>query len=58
MLATILGYEYDVDEDLIKAKEALNLNGYKIRTSYISVDAECRQNSEWVTVVSAAVFVP
>jgi arginine decarboxylase len=57
MLATILGYEYDVDEDIIKAKEFLNLNGHKIRTSYISVEAECKQNNEWVTVVSAAVFV-
>lgn len=58
MLATTLGYEYDTDEDIMKAKEIMLLNGYKVKTSYISVDAECLQNNQWVTVVAAAVFVP
>ena len=58
MLATILGFDYDVDEELKKAKEFLVLNGYRIKTSYIAIDAECKENNQWVTVVSAAVFVP
>lgn len=58
MLATILGFEYDIDEEINKAKEVLVLNGYKIRTSYMSIAAECKENNQWVTVVSAAVFVP
>ncbi len=57
MLATTLGYDYDVEDDLDKTKDILKLNGYTIRTSHISVHAECIKNDEWVTVVSAAVFV-
>lgn len=58
MLATTLGYEYDVDQELDKAKDFLRINGKKIFTSHIAISAECLKNSEWVTVVSAAVFVP
>lgn len=58
MLATTLGYEYDVDQELQKAKDFLSINGKKIFTSHISISAECLRNSEWTTVVAAAVFVP
>ncbi len=57
MLATTLGYEYDVDEELKKAKDFLMLNGCRIKTSHISIDAECLKNDQWVTVVAAAVFI-
>lgn len=58
MLATTLGCEYDVDQELQKAKDFLRINGKKIYTSHIAISAECLRNSEWVTVVSAAVFIP
>lgn len=58
MLATTLGYEYDIDQEIQKAKDFLSLNGTRIHTSHIAISAECLRNSEYVTVVSAAVFVP
>ena len=56
MLLTLLGIDPS-GFDFEKFAEGVKIGDMIIKAGYTSASASCRKNGEWVTVVSAAVFV-
>lgn len=58
MLATTLGIEFDPDKAYDERKEIYRMSGKIVESRSEVCVADGRDNEEWTTVVSAAVFVP
>ena len=57
MLATTLGVSFDPEADYDEKKEIFKMDGKIVDTKNITDSATVREEGEWLTVISAAVFI-
>lgn len=57
MLASTLGVPFDPQANYDEKKEIFQMNGKIIETKNVTSSATVREENEWATVVSAAVFI-
>ena len=57
MLATTLGLPFDAEADWDEKKEMYKVEGKIIETKSITASATVREENEWLTVLSAAIFI-
>ncbi|MBN1214412.1 MAG: arginine decarboxylase, pyruvoyl-dependent [Candidatus Lokiarchaeota archaeon] len=57
MLATTLGVPFNPEADYDEKQEIFRMNGKIIETKNITSSATVREENEWATVLSAAVFI-
>ncbi|MBN1802544.1 MAG: arginine decarboxylase, pyruvoyl-dependent [Candidatus Lokiarchaeota archaeon] len=57
MLATTLGVEFDPDANYDEKMEIFKFDGKIIETKNITESITVRQENEWATVLSAAIFI-
>ena len=57
MLATTLGVSFDPEADYDEKKEIFKMDGKIVETKNFTESATVREEGEWLTVISAAVFI-
>lgn len=57
LLATTLGVNFDPEADYDEKKETFRMDGKIIETKNITESATVKDEGEWLTVLSAAVFI-
>ena len=57
MLATTLGVPFDPDANYDEKREVFKMGGKIVETKSITSSASVREENEWASVLSAAVFI-